>query len=58
MGLIYAGHKCDRITLAHTGTYEVRVDRVERLRQHLLPDLNHLCVGGGYPVRSDEAVLV
>ena len=48
MGLLHAGRECDRITLAHTGTYQFGFDRVERLKQFWIPELDRLCVWGGF----------
>ena len=48
MGLLHAGHECHRIVLAHTGTYQFGLDRVKRLKQHLVPDLDRLYVVGGF----------
>ena len=48
MGILYADHEYDRTALTNTGSYQVGIDRVERLMQHLISDLDRLCVWGGF----------
>lgn len=58
-GLLNADHKCDRV-LAHTGTCQVGLDRIERLTQHLIPDVDLYVWGGfrGLQPGSNEAAPV